>query len=81
MDHFKGGRPAAIEAANTLIGQRAGGLDPEALLSLFAEEQFIHLIPDLDFEEQKEFRKGSQGGELIDYFGANFGAKLAGTKG
>lgn len=68
---------AAIEAGNTLIGQRTGGLDPEALLSLFSDNQLIHLIPNLDFEEQKEFRRGSQGAELIDYFAANFGPKLA----
>ena len=68
---------AAIEAGNTLIGQRAGGLDPEALLSLFADNQLIHLIPDLDFEGQKEFRRGSQGAELIDYFAANFGPTIS----
>jgi hypothetical protein len=70
---------AAIDAGNTLIGLRSGGLDPQALLSLFADDQFIHLIPDIDFEAQKEFRKGSQGSELIDYFAANFGAKIGGT--
>jgi len=69
---------AAIEAGNTLIGERKGGLDPEALLSLFAEDQFIHMTPDLDFEAQKEFRKGSQGAEMIDYFASNFGSKMGG---
>ena len=69
---------AAIEAGNTLIGERTGGLDPLVLLSLFADNQFIHLIPDLDFQGQKDFRKGSQGAEMIDYFAANFGPKMSG---
>lgn len=59
---------SAIEAANTLAGLRSGGPDPEAILSLYADNQFIHLIPSLDFEEQKRFRRGSQGGAMIDYF-------------
>lgn len=58
---------AVIEAANTLTGLRTGGLDPDTLFSLYADDQIIHLIPSLDFEEQKHFRRGSQGGELIDY--------------
>lgn len=66
---------AAIEAGNILIGQRNIGLDPEALLSLFAEDQFIHMIPDTDFAAQKQFRRDSQGAEMIDYFAANFGPK------
>lgn len=67
---------AAIESGNTLIGERAGGLPPEALLALFGDDQFIHFIPDLDFEAQKEFRQGAQGNELINYFAAKFGTKL-----
>ncbi len=63
---------AAIEAANTMTGQRAGGLDPEAVMSLYSEDQFIHMIPSLDFEEQRRFRQGTQSAELIDYFSANF---------
>lgn len=62
---------AAIEAANNLAGLRAGGLDPEQLLALYADDQFIHMIPSVDFEEQRRFRRGSQGGELIDYLAAN----------
>lgn len=65
---------AAIEAGNTLIGQQTGGLDPKTLLSLFADDQFIHMIPHIDFEAQKEFRRGSQGAEMIDYFAANLGS-------
>lgn len=63
---------AAIEAANNMTGLRPGGLDPEAVMSLYADHQFIHLIPSLDFEEQRRFRQGTQASELIDYFSANF---------
>jgi len=63
---------ATLEAANTLTGQRSGGLDPQAVLSLFAHDQFIHLIPSLDFEAEARFRKGSQSAEMIDYFAKNF---------
>jgi hypothetical protein len=41
---------AAIEAANTLTGLRSGGPDPEAVLSLYADHQFIHMIPSIDRE-------------------------------
>lgn len=63
---------AAIEAATNLTGLRSGGLDPEAVMSLYADNQFIHLIPSIDFEEQRRFRQGTQASELIDYFSVNF---------
>jgi hypothetical protein len=67
---------AAIEAGNNLAGLRGGGLDPEQLLALYADEQFIHMLPSIDFEEQRRFRQNTQNGELIDYLAAN----LMGTK-
>jgi hypothetical protein len=63
---------AAIEAGNHLAGLRSGGLDPEAVLSLYADNQLIHMIPSIDFEEQRQFRQGTQAAEVIDYFSANF---------
>ncbi|AMK26124.1 hypothetical protein [Sphingobium sp. TKS] len=36
---------AVIEAGNTLAGVRSAGLDPRAVLSLYAEDQLIHLLP------------------------------------
>jgi len=62
---------AAIEAGNNLAGLRCGGLDPDQLLALYADEQFIHMLPSIDFEEQRRFRQGNQNGELIDYFATN----------
>lgn len=69
---------AAIEAANSLAGLRSGRLDPEAVISLYADNQFIHMVPSVDFEEQRRFREGTQAAEVIDYFAANFFAPRGG---
>lgn len=67
---------AALEGANIITGLRPGGLNPEKLMPLYAEDQFIHLIPSVDFAENKEFRKGTQAAEVIDYFAAKFGRDM-----
>ena len=41
-------------------------------MSLYKDNQFIHLTPNVDFEEQRRFRKGTQAAEMIDYFAAHF---------
>lgn len=66
---------SAIEAGNIMTGQRVDGLDPDTLLSLFKDDQLIHMLPDIDFEAQKEFRRGTQASEVIDYFAANFASR------
>lgn len=63
---------AAIEAANTLRGRRVAGLDAGAVMALYSDDQIIHQFPSLDFAEQKRFRQGSQGAELIDYMATRF---------
>lgn len=63
---------AAVEAANSIAGLCEPVTNAEALLSLYADNQFIHMVSSLDFEGQKEFRRGTQAGELIDYFTKNF---------
>lgn len=63
---------AAIEAANTLTGLRTGELDAEALMALYADNQLIHLLPSIDFKEQRRFRQGTQASEVIDYFASHF---------
>lgn len=65
---------ATLEVANTMAGFRKGGLDPEQVIPLYAEDQIIHLLPSMDVAEQRRFRSGSQGAEMIDYFAANFGS-------
>lgn len=66
---------AALEAVNIMTGHRTEGLDPDVLLPLFKDDQLIHMLPDLDFEAQKEFRRGTQASEVIDYCAANFASK------
>lgn len=63
---------AALEAASNMTGLRACGLDPDELISLYSPDQFIHLTPDLDFEEQRRFRQGTQASDMIDYFAHHF---------
>ena len=63
---------AAIEAASTLKGQRAGALDAREIMALYADHQLIHMLPSIDFEEQKRFRQGTQASQVIDYFAENF---------
>ncbi|UQQ12623.1 DUF3800 domain-containing protein [Xanthomonas arboricola] len=63
---------AAIEAANTLTGQRAGALNAKEVMALYADHQLIHMLPSIDFEEQKRFRQGTQAARVIDYFAENF---------
>ena len=63
---------AAIEAGNSMMGQRANGLDPDTLMGLYREDQFIHLLPSIEFAEQKKFRAGTQASEVIDYFARKF---------
>lgn len=62
---------AAVEAANNLAGFGHGGLDPDQLLGLYSDDQIIHMIPSIDFEEQRRFRQGTQAGEMIDYLAAH----------
>lgn len=66
---------AAIEAANGLTGLRPPLLDPHAVIALYADDQFIHLVPSINFDEQKQFREGTQAAEMIDYFAKHFGTK------
>jgi Protein of unknown function (DUF3800) len=68
---------AAIEAANGLTGLRPPLLEPQAVMSLYAEDQFIHLVPSIDFAEQKQFRQGTQAAQMIDYFAKHFGTKTS----
>ena len=63
---------AAIEAANVLTGFRSAEIDPKSVLNLYRDDQFIHLMPSIEFEEQKRFREGSQAAEVIDYFSKHF---------
>ena len=64
---------AAIEATNGLTGLRPPLLDPHAVISMYAHEQLIHLLPSINFDERKQFHEGAQAAEMIDYFAKHFG--------
>lgn len=68
---------SAIEAANGLTGLRQPLLDPQAVMSLYADDQFIHLSPSINFDNQKRFREGTQAAKMIDYFAKHFGPKTS----
>ena len=72
---------AAIEVANTLTGQRAGGLDALAVMALYADHQLIHMLPSINFDQQKRFRQGTQASEVIDYFASHFPNTAAAGRG
>lgn len=63
---------AAIEAANTLTGKRVGALNAEQIMGQYADHQLIHMLPSINFAEQKRFRQGTQAASVIDYFTENF---------
>lgn len=44
----------------------------KSIIDLYKDNQLIHLLPSLDFEQQREFRRGTQGNEVIDYFSKHF---------
>ena len=63
---------AAIEAANTITGQRVGALDAREVMALYGDHQLIHMLPSTDFDDQRRFRQGTQASQVIDYFAENF---------
>ncbi|MBY3036974.1 MULTISPECIES: hypothetical protein [Rhizobium] len=62
---------AALEMASNKSGLNAGGLNPDDVEQLYRVGQMTNMLPSLDFEEQKRFRKGTQSSEMIDYLAAN----------
>jgi len=48
------------------------------VISIYADNQLIRMIPSVDSEEQRRFREGIQAGEVIDYFAASFFAPRGG---
>ncbi len=62
---------AAMEAANA-IGSPEGNASAFEVIGQYADHQLIHILPSRDLQEEKRFRQGGQGRELIEYFAANF---------
>jgi hypothetical protein len=63
---------AVFEVAKRLSNRINDGLDPQAVLSLYAKDQLIHMLPSLEIEGQMAFRQDSQASALIDYYAKHF---------
>ncbi|WP_433735235.1 DUF3800 domain-containing protein [Pseudomonas monteilii] len=63
---------AVVEVSKRLSNRITDGLDPQDVLSLYADDQLIHMLPSLDIEGQMAFRRGSQASALIDYYSKHF---------
>ena len=55
-----------------ISGCRETGIDGKAMLQAYGHDQFIHLVPSIDFDAQRKFRAGTQANEVIDHFAKNF---------
>jgi hypothetical protein len=42
------------------------------IVNLYKDYQLIHMLPDIDFEKQKMFRRNTEAGKSIDYIDRNF---------
>ncbi|MFS7195555.1 hypothetical protein AB6866_04425 [Rahnella inusitata] len=60
----------AISGARQLVQDKS--LSFYSPLKLYRDEQFIHFLPDIDFEGQKKFRHGGQGSDFIDFIAEQF---------
>lgn len=68
---------AAIDSTKSLAGlPNRWGENPLDIFRFYNDDQLIHLMPSLDFEEQKRFRSGNKSNEMIDYFSNNFYRKI-----
>lgn len=61
-----------IEYFTSLTGGIAKTAYNQAVIGLYGDTNLIHLLPNLDFEEEKKFRQGTKAGELIDFFAKHF---------
>ena len=61
-----------IEHSMTLTGEVEKTSYNQAVIGLYGDTNLIHMLPNLNFEEDKKFRQGTNAGELIDFFANNF---------
>lgn len=60
-----------MDSSRAITGTKVNEYN-SAIIDLYKDNQLIHLLPSLDFEQQKEFRRGTQGNKIIDYFSEHF---------
>lgn len=72
-----------VQLADVLIGgviefctSSAGLVDKnnynQRILELYSDHNIIHLLPSINFEEDKDFRCGTQGYDIVEYMAKNF---------
>ena len=61
-----------IEHTMSLTGEVEQTDYNQAIIGLYGEANLIHLLPNLNFEEDKEFRQGTKASKLIEFFAKNF---------
>jgi hypothetical protein len=61
-----------IDASKAITKKKINEYNQE-ILKLYRDGQIIHMLPNINFTEQKNFRMNTQGGEFIDYVANNFG--------
>jgi hypothetical protein len=66
---------ATLEAANNALGSNIGGLNHKEIFALYRDDQIIHMLPSIDFEKQRRFRKGNDASRMVDYFAKHFSPK------
>ncbi len=60
-----------IDSSKAITGVKINEYNTK-IVELYADNQLIHLLPDLDFKQQKQFRKNTEAGDLINYYSQNF---------
>lgn len=63
---------SAMDMANGFAGKQPTSEHFNKVLQCYGHDQIIHMLPSLDFEAQKHFRKGTQAYQVIDYFSRHF---------
>lgn len=60
-----------VEHANTLKQPDKKNDYNQEVITLYGDNDIIHMIPSIDFDEHKEFRKGNQSKEFIEFMAKN----------
>ena len=56
-----------VDAVKAITGIKKNCYN-EQIIGLHSDNQIIHLLPSIDFDEQIEFKKGTQANDIINYF-------------
>ncbi|MCC8558678.1 DUF3800 domain-containing protein, partial [Xanthomonas vesicatoria] len=71
----------AIDAMAAITKTRTATIDPHKVISGYASDQLIHMIPTRDFVAHRQAHQGSQAADLVDYIGKNFAKSFPGALG